>query len=123
MKKSSTRQFFFYASILLFVQVALCFAIRQTYLADTRGQLVEILKRESKIQDDQIRELTYELVNVTRDLEHAQTKGHVEGILSFMARPEYYSEVWHSGYDRGYDTKIDSYEVQVKEFVNDKQAD
>ncbi|NBU73213.1 MAG: hypothetical protein EBS53_17545 [Bacteroidetes bacterium] len=55
----------------------------------------------TRISDEQIRDLMYELQQARITEEAEKTKWFVAGVVAATARPDHYNEVWHAGYDRG----------------------
>lgn len=69
-------------------------------VASLRDQL-RISESSSRIANDQIGELTYQLLQKSNETQFANMREFVSGAVDSLRRPEYYSEIWHAGYDRG----------------------
>lgn len=69
-------------------------------LSATREQL-RVSEKSNLIANDQINDLTYQLLQRSNDERFAGMREFVAGAVDALRRPEYYNEVWHAGYDRG----------------------
>lgn len=74
-------------------------------------------KQARDLESETIRDLMYELdqLRLSANLQHH--RGYVAGVVDSVNKPDYYSEVWHSGYSRGtevqkYVDSLDSKETQ-----------
>lgn len=69
-------------------------------IASLRNQL-RINESSSRLANDQIGELTYQLLQKSNEDRFSDMREFVAGAVDALRRPEYYNEVWHAGYDRG----------------------
>lgn len=86
--------------------------------AITALQQDNVLHQQARnIEAETIRDLMYDLdqLQLSANLQH--NRGYVSGVVDSVNKPDYYSEVWHSGYSRGaevqkYADSLDSKETQ-----------
>jgi hypothetical protein len=90
-----------------------------------RDQL-RIVEASNRIANDQIGELTYQLLQKNTEDKFANMREFVSGAVDSLRRPEYYSEVWHAGYDRGvvveqYARKLDIQDAEGKTYTKSQE--
>ena len=76
--------------------VALC----QTSRIETLQFETRLLRDAARIDESQIQELMWMADNANRSLEGEKTRSFLAGVTQAQLDPQY-SEIWHSGYDRG----------------------
>lgn len=62
---------------------------------------LHVSEMSNRIASDQISDLQYQLTNLQNQSEFHEAKGFVSGAIDSLKRPDYYSQIWHDGYDRG----------------------
>jgi hypothetical protein len=87
----------FLSVVLMLAQVAL-----SQYLELSRLRTADSVNNSAtRISDEQIRDLMYELQQARITEEAEKTRWFVAGVVAATSRPDYYNEIWHAGYDRG----------------------
>lgn len=79
---------------------------------------VKLVEQARKIEHDEVRDLMYMLQDEKGRSESVATTSFVAGVVDTLNRPEYYQEIWHSGYDRG--TEVQKYADSTKPSEEDK---
>jgi hypothetical protein len=85
-------------------------------------------KQARGIESETIRDLMYELDQVKTESELRYHRGYVSGIVDTVNRPDYYTQIWHSGYSRGaevqqYADALDEKETQYTKETTTEPAD
>jgi hypothetical protein len=75
-----------------------------TWIEHLRQQ-VELVSQAKNIESDQVRDLMTQLISAKSDAAAAGTQHFVSGVMAAIQSPDHYSEIWHSGYDRGTDVQ------------------
>lgn len=75
-------------------------ALYQTWRVDSLQFETRLLRDAARIDASQIRELMWLADNANRGLEGEKTRSFLAGVTQSQLDPQY-SEIWHSGYDRG----------------------
>lgn len=73
---------------------------------NTLKEIVQLNEKALKIDQDQIRDLIYLSQEEKNKSEEVATRNYVAGIIDCMNRRDYYTEVWHEGFDRGMQNKL-----------------
>lgn len=68
-----------------------------------------------RIANEQIQDLMMQLENVKNERLMVGTQQFVAGVVAATQKPDYYTEIWHDGYDRG--VAVQTYAAEM-----DKQA-
>ena len=87
----------FLFSVVLLLQVV----IFQHQQIDSLKQELKLSEKSKEIEEDQSKDLMYQLTQCKIESESLSTKYFVAGIVEAVSKPDRYSEIWHSGYDRG----------------------
>lgn len=69
-------------------------------------EIVQLNEKALKIDQDQIRDLIYLSQEEKNKSEEVATRNYVAGIVDCINRRDYYTEVWHEGFDRGMENKL-----------------
>lgn len=102
-------QISFVSSVLLFL--ALQVVLYQYFYINRLEQEVRLAQKAKDIDSDNIRDILYELNQAKTENQFLGSKQFVAGVVEAIAKPERYSEIWHSGYDRG--ASVQQYADQV----------
>lgn len=99
-------------SICFSVVVILAQVIVAQYIAISglRNQL-EYAKSASRLSNDQISDLTYQLSQAREAISTERTQEYVAGIVAAIDRRDELSAVWHDGYSRG--TAVQQYASEL----------
>ena len=62
---------------------------------------VRIAEKAKNIETDQSQDLMYQLTQMKAELEAIGTRQFVAGVVTSVTKPDFYTEIWHDGYDRG----------------------
>lgn len=62
---------------------------------------ISLLERENNIEREEIRDLLFQVSQNKLEKEAIGIKHYVSGVVDTINKPDYFSEIWHSGYDRG----------------------
>lgn len=62
---------------------------------------LRITQKAKEIETDQSQDLMYQLTQLKAQVEAEGTRQFVAGVVSAVSKPDFYTEIWHSGYDRG----------------------
>lgn len=62
---------------------------------------LHVSEASNRIASDQITDLQYQLTNMQSQSEFHEAKGFISGAIDSLKRPDYYSQIWHDGYERG----------------------
>jgi hypothetical protein len=87
---------FLFAAALLFQVV-----VFQQYQINYLKQELKISEKAKEIEEDQTQDLMYQLTQHKIESEALATKYFVAGVVEAISKPDRFSEIWHSGYDRG----------------------
>jgi len=68
--------------------------------------LQEVEKKSKQIDQEQIRDLMYELQNLKNEKSAFNSASFVAGIIEGMNKKDQYDQIWHSGYERGTQNQI-----------------
>ena len=90
----------FIASVAI-ATLALHFGIYAFTKADSLQMQLNIAQQKEKIDNDQIRDLLYQTKDQEREKDSAKAQGYLAGIMEGIIRKDYWSQVWHEGYNRG----------------------
>ena len=93
-------------TIVLAFSVLIHYGIYQNSKISELEHLFTVSTERNRINDDQLRDVTYSLINRSHenDVELAKNQGRSEGILVAIKDPavtEEYHELWHDGYYQG----------------------
>ena len=93
-------------TIVLAFSVLIHYGIYQNSKISELEHLFTVSTERNRINDDQLREITYSLLNRNHenDVELAKNQGRSEGILVAIKDPsvtDEYHELWHDGYYQG----------------------
>lgn len=95
-------------SWVIFAIIALIFGQFLYYQNNQINVLKEIVKlneKSEKIDQDQIRDLIYLSQEEQNKNEEVATRNYVAGVIDCINRRDYYTEIWHEGFDRGMQNK------------------
>jgi hypothetical protein len=77
-------------------------------------------KQARDLESETIRDLMYELdqVRLSANLQHH--RGYVSGVVDSVNKPDYYTDVWHSGYSRGAEVQkyVDTLDDKETQYTN-----
>jgi len=76
-------------------------ALTQHNLITMLKQEISLLERENNIEKEEIRDLLFQLSQNNAEKEAIGVKHYVSGVVDTINKPDYFREIWHSGYDRG----------------------
>jgi hypothetical protein len=76
-------------------------ALTQHNLITMLKQEISLLERENNIEKEEIRDLLFQLSQNKTEKEAIGVKHYVSGVVDTINKPDYFREIWHSGYDRG----------------------
>jgi hypothetical protein len=76
-------------------------ALTQHNLITMLKQEISLLERENNIEKEEIRDLLFQLSQSNAEKESIGIKHYVSGVVDTINKPDYFREIWHSGYDRG----------------------
>lgn len=76
-------------------------ALTQYNLITMLKQEVSLLEKENNIEKEEIRDLLFQLSQNSLEKEAIGVKHYVAGVVDTINKPDYFREIWHSGYDRG----------------------
>jgi len=76
-------------------------ALTQHNLITMLKQEISLLERENNIEKEEIRDLLFQLSQNKIEKEAIGVKHYVSGVVDTINKPDYFREIWHSGYDRG----------------------
>ena len=62
---------------------------------------LRLASQAQSLSISQAQELYYELTQATLAAETIGTRQYVAGVVDTVDKPDRYTEIWHSGYDRG----------------------
>lgn len=62
---------------------------------------VRIAEKAKNIETDQSQDLMYQLTQMKAELEAIGTRQFVAGVVAYVTKPDFYTQIWHDGYDRG----------------------
>lgn len=95
------------------------FIIFQFFLISSLKQQIAFSEKSKQIQTDQIQDLTYQLSQLKTEQQFDATKNFVAGVVEAISNKNYYSEIWHSGYDRG--SAVTQYAQDTQNFEKKNQ--
>lgn len=107
-------------SWVIFAVVALIFGQVLYYQNNQINVLREIVKlneKSEKIDQDQIRDLIYVSQEEQNKNEEIATRNYVAGVIDCINRRDYYTEIWHEGFDRGMQNKRLIEEAEKSAFI------
>lgn len=91
----------------LLVQVIVAqYAYNQTLRAK-----IDLLDTNRQLATDQIRDLMYEVDQARDRAASVGTREYITGAVAAITKPDYYDQIWHAGYSRGYD--VANYAAQL----------
>lgn len=76
-------------------------ALTQHNLITMLRQEISLLEKENNIEKEEIRDLLFQLAQNSLEKEAIGVKHYVSGVVDTINKPDYFREIWHSGYDRG----------------------
>lgn len=85
-----------------------------------------ILHQQARaLESETIRDLMYELeqLQLTTNLQHH--RGYVSGVIDSVNKPDYYSDVWHSGYSRGAEVQkyVDTLDYKERQYTKPEKEE
>ncbi len=107
-------------SWVIFAIIALIFGQVLYYQNNQISVLKEIVKlneKSEKIDQDQIRDLIYFSQEEQNKNEEIATRNYVAGVIDCINRRDYYTEIWHEGFDRGMQNKRLIEEAEKSAFI------
>lgn len=83
-------------------------------------QEIRLAQQAKNIDNDNIRDILHELSQVKMESEATSSRQFVAGVIEAITKPERYSEIWHSGYDRGVSVQQYADQIGVKTYTEKK---
>jgi len=68
-------------------------------------QEIQISNKMKQIDQDQIRDLLYEISKKNQDVQSIAVTNYVSGVVDSLNKKDYYYEIWHDGFDKGFANK------------------
>lgn len=91
------------------VCLAICcsFFVQSLLHQNNKIKLIDELDAKSKqIDQDQIRDLLYELQNLKNEKSIFSSASFAAGIIEGINKKDQYDKIWHSGYERGTENQM-----------------
>ena len=99
---------FWAMALLIAVSLGLQVILFQYQQIDSLRQDLAIMQKAKEIEQDQSLDLMYQLTQAKLENSSLATKYFVAGVVEAVSKPDRYSEIWHSGYDRGTAVQMDA---------------
>lgn len=80
-------------------------------------EIVKLNEKSEKIDQDQIRDLIYTYQEEQNKNEEIATRNYVAGVVDCINRRDYYTEIWHEGFDSGMQNKRLIEEAEKASFI------
>lgn len=113
-------------SWMLFGIIALVFSVQiiifQFMIISRLKDEIRIAEKAKDIETDQSQDLMYQLSQMKAEMEASGTRQFVTGVVSAIAKPDLYTEIWHNGYDRGVATTQYANNLDLEESVQTIQT-
>jgi len=97
--KNREWHWFIVCTAILTLAAHYCFYIYQK--TDQLEMQLRLASQKERIDNDQIRDLIYDKIDLVREKDSMKAQGYVAGLLDGIKRENYWNEVWHDGYNRG----------------------
>jgi hypothetical protein len=104
----------------VFVFLCLQIILYQNGLIGSLKQEIQISNKIKQIDEDQIRDLLYEINKINTDTQTIAVTNYVSGVVDSINKKDYYYEIWHNGFDKGFDNKQMIDDMDKKEFITNK---
>lgn len=109
-------------TIIALITVLCHLLVNQYNQINTLKQEINILDKSDNLEKDQIRDLLFQISQNNLEKEAIGVKNYVAGVVDAIDRPDYYKQIWHSGYDRGVSNQKYSELLEAKTYVDYKEA-
>ena len=77
------------------------YAINAQGEASRLKQLIELSDKARAIESETIRDLIHSNQRLAEQNASEKNAAYVSGVVTALQKPDHYSAIWHSGYDRG----------------------
>lgn len=94
--------------------------IYQNYRIQILSDVVEINKKARQLDQDQIRDLMFEIQSVKSQNQSIAMTNFVAGVVDSINKKDYYSEIWHAGFSQGMQNQFDIDESKKFAILKDK---
>lgn len=101
----------------IFVFLCLQVIVYQYSLINSLKQEMQISNKMKQIDEDQIRDLLYEINKINTDTQTIAVTNYVAGVVDSISKKDYYYEIWHNGFDKGFANKEMIDDMDKKEFI------
>lgn len=96
-----TEKFLTVCGLFFVAALGLQFLAAQRFEIAALQRELRIAERSKAIEEDQTRELMYQLSQLRAEKEFSDTRQYVLGVVAAITKPDQYQAIWHAGYDRG----------------------
>lgn len=94
------------AGVLIALAISFQINLYQNHRIKSLQDLVSLDFKARQIDQDQIRDLMFQLQMANSEKQAASSASFVAGVVDSINRKDYYAEVWHNGFDRGSQNQV-----------------